>query len=123
MEAGKRTAEDLKEWRELNQRWWQFGTFSPLMRSHGEGVKREIHEISPEGSPMRANLLWFLELRYRLMPYIYTAAADSHFEAPHHARPGARLPRRRTGPHDCRPIPVRQVHPGGPGDGLWRDLA
>jgi alpha-D-xyloside xylohydrolase len=29
---------------------------------------------------MRANLVWFLELRYRLMPYIYTAAADSHFE-------------------------------------------
>jgi len=77
----KRTAEDLKEWRELNQRWWQFGTFSPLMRSHGEGVKREIHEISDEGSPLRVNLVWFLELRYRLMPYIYTAAADSHFEA------------------------------------------
>lgn len=29
---------------------------------------------------MRANLVWFLELRYRLMPYIYTAAADSHYE-------------------------------------------
>ncbi|RZJ13611.1 MAG: DUF5110 domain-containing protein [Rubrivivax sp.] len=79
--GGRRTAEDLKEWRELNQRWWQFGTLSPLMRSHGEGVKREIHEISPEGSPMRANLVWFLELRYRLMPYIYTAAADSHYFA------------------------------------------
>jgi alpha-D-xyloside xylohydrolase len=79
--GGNGTAEDLKEWRELNQRWWQFGAFSPLMRSHGEGVKREIHEISPEGSPMRANMVWFLELRYRLMPYIYTAAADSHYEA------------------------------------------
>ncbi|WP_457389987.1 TIM-barrel domain-containing protein [Roseateles sp. P5_E1] len=78
--GGVRTAEDLKEWQELNQRWWQFGTLSPLMRSHGEGVKREIHEISPEGSAMRANLVWFLELRYRLMPYIYTAAADSHYE-------------------------------------------
>ncbi|WP_457356321.1 TIM-barrel domain-containing protein [Roseateles sp. P5_D6] len=78
--GGVRTAEDLKEWQELNQRWWQFGAFSPLMRSHGEGVKREIHEISPEGSAMRANLVWFLELRYRLMPYIYTAAADSHYE-------------------------------------------
>ncbi|WKL58882.1 glycoside hydrolase family 31 protein [Asticcacaulis sp. ZE23SCel15] len=77
--GGTGTAEDLKEWRELNQRWWQFGTFSPLMRSHGEGVKREIHEISPEGSPMRANMVWFLELRYRLMPYIYSAAADSHY--------------------------------------------
>ncbi|ESQ76642.1 alpha-xylosidase [Asticcacaulis sp. AC402] len=79
--GGTGTAEDLKEWRELNQRWWQFGTFSPLMRSHGEGVKREIHEISPAGSPMRANMVWFLELRYRLMPYIYSAAADSHYEA------------------------------------------
>jgi alpha-D-xyloside xylohydrolase len=79
--GGTRTAADLKEWQELNQRWWQFGAFSPLMRSHGEGVKREIHEISPEGSAMRANLVWFLELRYRLMPYIYSAAADSHFDA------------------------------------------
>ncbi|WP_050808418.1 glycoside hydrolase family 31 protein [Asticcacaulis biprosthecium] len=79
--GGTGTAEDLKEWRELNQRWWQFGTFSPLMRSHGEGVKREIHEISPAGSPMRANMVWFLELRYRLMPYLYSAAADSHYEA------------------------------------------
>lgn len=78
--GGVRTAEDLKEWQELNQRWWQFGTLSPLMRSHGEGVKREIHEISPEGSAMRANMVWFLELRYRLMPYIYTTAADSHYE-------------------------------------------
>lgn len=78
--GGVRTEADLKEWQELNQRWWQFGAFSPLMRSHGEGVKREIHEISPEGSAMRANMVWFLELRYRLMPYIYTAAADSHFE-------------------------------------------
>jgi len=79
--GGTGTAEDLKEWRELNQRWWQFGAFSPLFRSHGEGVKREINEISPEGSPMRANMVWFLELRYRLMPYIYSAAADSHYES------------------------------------------
>lgn len=79
--GGTGTAEDLKEWRELNQRWWQFGAFSPLFRSHGEGVKREIHEISPPGSPMRANMVWFLELRYRLMPYIYSAAADAHYES------------------------------------------
>jgi alpha-D-xyloside xylohydrolase len=51
--GGQGPAEDLKEWRELNLRWWQFGAFSPLFRSHGEVVKREIHEISPEGSPMR----------------------------------------------------------------------
>lgn len=79
--GGSGTAEDQKEWRELNQRWWQFGAFSPLFRSHGEGVKREIFEIAPEGSPMRANMVWFLELRYRLMPYIYSAAADSHYDS------------------------------------------
>jgi alpha-D-xyloside xylohydrolase len=75
------TAEDLREWRELNQRWFQFGAFSPLMRSHGEGVKREIHEISPPNSDMRANMVWFLELRYRLMPYTYTAASDIYYQS------------------------------------------
>lgn len=73
--------EDLKEWRELNLRWFQFGAFSPLFRSHGEVVKREIHEISPEGSPMRASMVWYDQLRYRLMPYIYSAAADIHYES------------------------------------------
>jgi alpha-D-xyloside xylohydrolase len=67
----------IDEWRELNLRWFQFGAFSPLFRSHGEPPKREIYEISPEGSPMRASMVWYDELRYRLMPYIYTIAADT----------------------------------------------
>lgn len=73
--------EDMKEWRELNLRWFQFGAFSPLFRSHGEVVKREIHEISPEGSPMRESMVWYDQLRYRLMPYIYSAAADIHYNS------------------------------------------
>lgn len=68
---------DLDEWRELNLRWFQFGAFSPLFRSHGESPYREIYEISPEGSPMRASMVWYDQLRYRLMPYIYTVAADT----------------------------------------------
>jgi alpha-D-xyloside xylohydrolase len=70
--------EDLKEWQELNLRWFQFGALSPLFRSHGEVVKREIYLISPEGSEMRDSMLWHLELRYRLMPYIYATASDTH---------------------------------------------
>jgi alpha-D-xyloside xylohydrolase len=70
--------EDLAEWRELNLRWFQFGAFSPLFRSHGEYPFREIYEISPEGSPMRASMIWYDKLRYRLMPYIYTLAADTY---------------------------------------------
>jgi len=75
------SAEDLKEWRELNLRWFQFGALSPLFRSHGEVVKREIHIISPEGSPMRESMVWYDKLRYRLMPYIYSTAATTHHES------------------------------------------
>ena len=32
---------DYKEWRELNTRWYQFGAFCPLFRSHG--VRAEIN--------------------------------------------------------------------------------
>ncbi|MFC0684088.1 TIM-barrel domain-containing protein [Novosphingobium clariflavum] len=76
--AEKPKAADLDEWRELNLRWFQFGAFSPLFRSHGEQPWREIYEISPEGSPMRASMVWYDELRYRLMPYIYTLGADTY---------------------------------------------
>ncbi|WNO52843.1 TIM-barrel domain-containing protein [Stakelama saccharophila] len=72
--------DDLDEWRELNLRWFQFGAFSPLFRSHGEYPVREIYEISPDGSPMRKAMVWYDELRYRLMPYIYTQAADTWFD-------------------------------------------
>ncbi|WP_380779037.1 TIM-barrel domain-containing protein [Sphingomonas sp. R86520] len=74
------TAANLDEWRELNLRWFQFGAFSPLFRSHGESPYREIYEISPEGSPMRQSMVWYDQLRYRLMPYIYTVAADTWFK-------------------------------------------
>ncbi|WP_260925931.1 TIM-barrel domain-containing protein [Novosphingobium sp. 9] len=70
--------EDLAEWRELNLRWFQFGAFSPIFRSHGEQPWREIYEIAPEGSPMRASMVWYDKLRYRLMPYIYTLGADAY---------------------------------------------
>lgn len=72
--------EDLDEWRELNLRWFQFGAFSPLFRSHGEYPLREIYEIAPEGSPMRASMVWYDKLRYRLMPYIYTLGADTYLK-------------------------------------------
>jgi len=38
----------VEEWRELNTRWFQFGAFSPLFRSHGETIPREIYELSAE---------------------------------------------------------------------------
>lgn len=69
----------LPEWRELYLRWFQFGAFTPLFRSHGEFPQRESYLVS-EGDPaMREGLLHYHRLRYRLMPYIYTLAAGTHF--------------------------------------------
>ena len=76
----KPTAADLAEWRELNTRWFQFGAFSPIFRSHGENIKREIFEMSPEGSPTYDSMVWYDRLRYRLMPYIYTLGAETYFK-------------------------------------------
>jgi alpha-D-xyloside xylohydrolase len=67
----------LDEWRELNVRWFQFGAFSPLFRSHGEFPHREIYEMAPKGSPTYRAMAYYDRLRYRLMPYIYTLAADT----------------------------------------------
>ncbi len=73
--------EDLREWQELNLRWFEFGAFSPLFRSHGEVVKREIYNISPDNSDMRDAMVWYDKLRYRLMPYIYTTASDTYYSS------------------------------------------
>ncbi len=67
----------LAEWRELNLRWFQFGAFSPLFRSHGEAPFREIYEIAKDDPLMYQSMVDYTRLRYRLMPYIYTVAADA----------------------------------------------
>lgn len=68
------SAEDAEEWRELNTRWFQFSTFVPLLRVHGEEPNREMWELGGEGHPAYAAHLKFDRLRYRLLPYIYSLA-------------------------------------------------
>lgn len=70
--------EDLDEWRELNTRWYQFGAFCPLFRSHGEYPYREIFNMAPENHPTYKSMLYYDKLRYRLMPYIYTLAGNTY---------------------------------------------
>ena len=67
--------EDLKEWRELQTRWHQWGVFCPLYRAHGQFPLREPWNIAPEGHPAYENIVATDRLRYRLMPYIYTLDA------------------------------------------------
>jgi alpha-D-xyloside xylohydrolase len=71
---------DLEEWRELQTRWHQFGTFVPLFRAHGQWPRRELWNIAPKGDPAYSTILWYMQLRYRLMPYIYSLAGAVHFE-------------------------------------------
>ena len=63
---------NAQEWQELQTRWHQFGTFVPLFRAHGQWPRRELWNIAPEGSPAYNSILWYMQLRYRLMPYLYS---------------------------------------------------
>ena len=70
---------DLKEWRELNARWHQFGAFAPMYRSHGQFPFREPWNIAPENHPAYKSIQYYLNLRYRMMPYLYSLAAMVHY--------------------------------------------
>jgi alpha-D-xyloside xylohydrolase len=56
--------------RELFTRWFQFGTFSPIFRIHGKG-ERAIFSNNWD-APTKSILMNFDNLRYRLLPYIYS---------------------------------------------------
>ena len=71
--------EDLKEWRELQTRWNQFGAFIPLFRSHGQWPLREIWNIASDEHPAYKSFVFYDKLRYRLMPYLYSLAGWAHF--------------------------------------------
>jgi alpha-glucosidase (family GH31 glycosyl hydrolase) len=87
---------------ELYVRWFQFSSFCPLFRSHGRTWKLRLPwgwdtgEYGPEeiseyhgdaGLPPRSELhnaqvepicRKYLDLRYRLLPYLYSAVRESH---------------------------------------------
>ena len=74
----KQENEDLREWRELQTRWNQFGAFIPLFRSHGQWPLREIWNIAPEDHPAYKSFVYYDRLRYHLMPYLYSLAGWAH---------------------------------------------
>ena len=62
--------------RELNTRWFEFGTFVPILRVHGRFPYREMWEFGGDDSPAVHAQLKFDRLRYRLLPYVYSVAGD-----------------------------------------------
>ena len=61
-------------YRELFTRWYQYGAFCPIFRTHGTSTPREIWRFGEPGSWAYDAQLKFDNLRYRLMPYIYSLA-------------------------------------------------
>ncbi len=59
------------EYQELLIRWFQFGAFCPIFRIHGFHSETEMWKYGPEVEKV---LRKYDELRYRLLPYIYSSA-------------------------------------------------
>nr|WP_320058149.1 TIM-barrel domain-containing protein [uncultured Bacteroides sp.] len=56
---------------ELLTRWYQWGTFNPIFRMHGYQTETEPWKY---GRTVEDNMRKMLNLRYRLLPYIYSEA-------------------------------------------------
>ncbi len=65
-------------------RWVQTGTFLPLMRVHGYMSDTEPWNYGPEAQRIITD---YINLRYKLMPYIYSEAAQVTFNGSTFMRP------------------------------------
>jgi alpha-D-xyloside xylohydrolase len=61
---------DKPEYQELYARWFEFGTFCPVFRTHGHRPNNEFWTYGK----VEPTLIEYDKLRYRLMPYIYSLA-------------------------------------------------
>jgi alpha-D-xyloside xylohydrolase len=60
-----------EKYHELLTRWYQWGTFNPIFRMHGYMTETEPWKF---GQKVEDNMRKMLNLRYRLLPYIYSEA-------------------------------------------------
>lgn len=67
-------------YRELYVRWLEYGTFLPMFRSHGTDTPREIWNFGSPGAAEYDAIKKFIDLRYLLMPYIYSMALSVRFD-------------------------------------------
>jgi len=61
-------------YRECFLRWFQYATFLPMQRVHGFESDTEFWRYGDEVETVARS---YLELRYRLLPYIYSTAAET----------------------------------------------
>lgn len=70
---------DLDEWKELQARWYELGSFLPLFRAHGQAPTREPFNIAKENEEAYKAMVSSIERRYTLLPTLYSIAANVHF--------------------------------------------
>ncbi|WP_443971262.1 TIM-barrel domain-containing protein [Sphingobium sp. CR28] len=63
-----------KAYHERFLRWFQFATFLPMQRVHGYMTDTEFWRY---GETVETVARFYLDLRYRLMPYIYSLASEA----------------------------------------------
>lgn len=63
-------------YKEYYTRMFQWATFLPMLRSHGSDTPREIWQFGEPGTPYYDAILSMINLRYTLLPYIYSMAAQ-----------------------------------------------
>jgi len=66
---------NYEDYPELFVRWFEWGTFQPVMRAHGERMHNEVWAY---GKQAEGILSKYLRLRYELMPYIYSLGYGSY---------------------------------------------
>lgn len=59
------------KYHDILTRWFQWGTFNPIFRIHGYQTETEPWKY---GETVETNMRSMMNLRYRLMPYIYSEA-------------------------------------------------
>jgi len=71
----RETVGQNNDYPELFTRWFQYGTFLPTLRLHGD---RKHTEIWAFGKQAEAILADYDKLRYRLIPYLYSSAKTTY---------------------------------------------
>ena len=64
-----------RDYPELFTRWFQYGTFLPTLRIHGDRKHSELWSFGPAAETVLAT---FDRLRYELMPYIYSLSKRTY---------------------------------------------
>lgn len=66
---------NYEDYPELFVRWFEWGTFQPIMRAHGERMHNEVWSYGKQAETVLAK---YLRLRYQLLPYTYSVAYRSY---------------------------------------------